>query len=511
MTGDRDERLLAAAALETPARWPAMDRWLRPVDTSPIVAQLDTPTPLALLLGADARSQPVDGLNQYGFPPFRFERLVQFSSCTLTIPDGVAIAAVDRHRRAALDLARRDPDAAADALRSQIVDGLAEALELPAEQVDKAVLCPSGTEAELLPVAVALNALGRPVHNIFVGAREAGRGVPVAGAGRWPVARTALGHVVEPGDEVPGLGADLITVTDVDVRDVRGRARRAFDVEAEVEAHVEAALADGCSVIVHPMECSKTGLRYLSPQWVRTWQSRAPQHLRVVVDAAQGRVTADRVRDYLGAGASVLLTGSKAWCGPPFSAVLVPGQPMYDDLLSCDGLPAGLTSVFTRTDFSPATRNLCAGLAPANIGLLLRWLVALDELRRRREIPAAQRSGLRAATTRALITALRGHGSFDVMPSLQHDPTIVTFAVRTGADAYADLEQLMDLHRRAADAGAYLGQPVDIAAESPPVLRAAVGAATISRLHDSADAGEIQRIVTSTVDVLAEVLRHQQA
>lgn len=473
-----------------------------------IRAQLELPTTELCLLGADDRTQPVDGLNRYGFPAFHHEELIQFSSCTLTVPDGVALATAQRFRAAALDEARENAWGAVENLRRKVVDGLAEALELPATMADEFMLCPSGTDAEFLPVAVALHARGRKVRNIYVGAREAGRGVPIAGSGCWPGERTALGHGVHAGDEIDGIGSDLVQVTDVDVRDARGRARRAFDVEAEVEAHVEDGLSDGSSVIVHAMEGSKTGLRFMPPDWVERFYQRAPDQFRVVVDAAQGRIDPQRVQEFLDAGASVMLTGSKAWCGPPFSGVLIPSTAMRADIRACDSLPAGLAQSFSRADLPVGMRSLCRDMLPANIGLLMRWLIALDEVRRYRAIPDHERTRLLHVVVNSLFAAIASQRNLELIPSPEGDRSILTFAVRSGRESYLGWHEMTELHRRASAAGVFLGQPVDIAPSSPPMLRAAIGTATISRLHNQSRPEQAAaESITNLVAVLADELQ----
>jgi hypothetical protein len=471
------------------------------------VTQLTLPTASLLLLGADERTQPdADGLNHYGFPTHRDERLVQFSSCTASVPDGVALATAERCRSEALADAHADSAGAAMRLRQGVTAGLVEALRLPGALIGELMLCPSGTDAELVPLAVALHAHGRPVRNILVGGSEAGRGVPVAAAGRWPGSLTALGARVEAGSDIDGLGSDLVQVTDVDVRDARGRARRAFDVEAEVEAHVEAALSTDATVIVHAMEASKTGLRYLGPEWVRKAHGRAPDRLRVVVDAAQGRVGAARVGEFLAAGASVIVTGSKAWSGPPFCSALIPGDAMLRDMRGCDSLPAGLAKVFSETDLPASLRGRAATAAPVNVGLLLRWLIALDEVRRWAAIPQQHRGELRRSLVTGLRAAVSGEPALALLDSPAEDPTIMSFAVRAGG-SYADMATLTDVHRRAADAGVFLGQPVHLAPESPPMLRAAIGAATLSRLYDAGDPAELDVRVRATLAQLIGELR----
>lgn len=115
-------------------------------------------------------------------------------------------------------------------------------------------------------------------------------------------------------------------------------------------------VGQGKRVLMVMTEVTKSGSIIPDEATVLACQQRDRQRLQVLVDACQGRFTAQRLREYLDRGWRVAITGSKFIGGPPFSGALLghregPGK-----------LP---------------TEAMAQSLAP---GACLRWRVALAEL-----------------------------------------------------------------------------------------------------------------------------------
>lgn len=471
-----------------------------PDDLVTAITTLATPAETLLLLGGDDRVIPRDGINTYGFPPSDPAPVALLSSCTASPPGRSDLDVVDQWRTEVLDQLLGSHRSLTPAQwRAPVVAAIAEVLGLPADDARRLVLTPSGTDAEAVVAAIAVYSHGRPLVNVVVGALESGSGTLRAAAGCGTTAVTPLGGAATVGESLAGLGPDLVRVVDVDVRDARGRARRPFDVEAEVEAHVEAALHDGATVVVHAMECSKTGLTYLDPDWAATWRSRYPATLRVVVDAAQTRISNGRLRAFLAAGASVVATGSKALSGAPFSGVLILDDALLSDAASCERLPSGLAALLSAADLPDELARLAAGWEPVNLGLLARWQTAIAQRRNYLEISGDDRRVWHDLVVGELRGGLARLDNVELLEPT--NPSIVSFTV-SGAAGPLSREPLTQLQHDLAAAGIYLGQPAELASGGPAVLRAAIGDATLTTAAAGDGANLLREVAAATVAAL---------
>jgi hypothetical protein len=361
------------------------------------------------------------------------------------------------------------------------------------------ILCPSGTDAVAVLSALFVLASDRPLLHVLVGAREAGGGIPAAAAGRRSQANGPF-TVGAPGASLldPALSARISAVT-IDVRDRAGRPRRAFDVEAEIDAHVDDALGDGKAVVVHCLDRSKTHLRQPTFEWVAAQRGRDP-HLYIVVDAAQGRLSAERVTSYLDARASVLLTGSKFASGPPFSAAVLLSE-SHAEALANVAAP-GLGEICSALDLPSWLRT--ADLVAVNYGLLARWVGALAELERWRATPA----GPRSRATKSLVTALRRRlSALDGLTVLPGGSIVsVTWPSARYYGELARQDEVAAVYRAmVADEEVQVGQPAELTPNGVTVLRFAVGAATVTRLVASAE--HIDRAAAAIADQAVELVR----
>jgi hypothetical protein len=436
--------------------------------------------------------------------------IVRGSSCTATPPDAVALAAAESWRMATLgELVRTGGLPAVDRLRDPLVTRMLHLLGLPPADERRVVLTASGTDVETIAAALALAASDRPLRNVLVGSLEAGSGTALAAAGRYFRGRTPFRSGVTSGDVVTGFPTERVRVVDVELRDNRGRARRPFDVEAEVEAHLEDAVEHGERVLVHVMGGSKTGLRQIDPTWVRAWRALHPDHLRVVVDAAQARLSAAQVREYLDAGASVSLTGSKALSAPPFCGVL-----LLDDALLADAdraldssrtLPGGLRDLVAAADLPAHLRPLLPGAEPVNLGLLARWAVAIDEAERLASIPLLDRDLFVTELVAGLTEGLGRLGGVRVLPVSGPFPTIIPFSVLDATGTPLGKKVLGELYSTIVTTpGVQLGQPVELTPGGAAALRYAIGSATVTRALMGGEAPHVAaaRVVHATLDVL---------
>jgi hypothetical protein len=508
--------------------------------------ELALPTNILLSVGGDDR-QAIDwstGRNPYGVSLRPTPWVASFSSCTASSPTersyGAASALRRRLLRASLE-GRRATVLAAE--WRTIRERLGAALGLRAAGAS-VVPTPSGTDAEYVALlAVVCGAAGTPVTTVVVAPREVGSGTLSAARGRHFSLHTPLGGAVDTRIAVnPFRGLDIDAST-VSVRENDGSLRATSAVDADVTAAADAAVAAGRHVLVHLVDGSKTGIRLPSTACVEDLQARHGDRVAVLVDAAQMRVDQATVRSHVEAGRMVIVTGSKFFAGPPFSgAVILPR--VHADRLSAATPRPNLGDHLDSASLPPELTHLGASHA-ANLGLVLRWEAALDEMGSFLSLsPALRDEILRELAVQLRRVVLETPGvelvvspytreptSDDV--GLDDLPTIFTFAVidprtTTPVDAARlalvhrlvridlrdELSPTLDRATRELAGREFdLGQPVRVGGsdDDPLVaLRIAFGAPTLTRIVFDHTRGRdwrarLEREVADARDALAKV------
>lgn len=454
--------LLAALAADADQPLDGMAHLAAALDrTVPLLA----PVELLLRAGGDDRQvlDPATLQDRYGLGLYPATTPLTFASCTASAPtpEGFEVAA---RCRAALVVAALEGDLAPrlDAAWASVRSELLRVLGVGADLGVEVVPTPSGTDAELVPLAMCL-ARGRPVTTIVVAPGEVGSGSASAAAGLAFAERRPNGRRGPVGESHVVAGRAPL-VHRVEVRDQHGMPRSPTALGEELQRTIERSLGDGEQVLLHVVEGSKTEVRAPSARAVLAWKQRFGDRLDIVVDAAQARLAPGVVRAYLDAGASVIVTGSKFYGGPPFSgAVLLPRSAVpgggaaalartvggidLDDYLDRHALPPG------RRRWGPER-----GVAP-NLGLLLRWQIALHELRAYDELDDAVSARIVQDLASVVRRQLDAHPSLEAVASAASNagrdhptdspipPTIFAFRVRAGA-AFLGLDALRSLHAR---------------------------------------------------------------
>lgn len=327
-----------------------------------------------LAQGIDAR-----GLHRYGLPLLAADTLVHFGSCTA---NPITPATVARHR----ELARRQPafDPQAELRR---LFGAAQCL-----------LAASGTDAEY---TCALAMGPGPYCSIVMDPNEIGGGALQAAAG--------LAHAQGCPVSAPLPLQAVVACTRM--RDENGRAL----TQAAVDDQVFAILARhrGQPVLLHHVPCTKTGLSSPSEAACLQVQHGHAGGARIVVDASQGRCTAQDVRRWLGLGWAVILTGSKYLGAPPFcGATLLPeGWPRGTGFAVGPGVVARWRLAFDNLAFAPAGEAWTQALMAVFVPRLRRGWVDADAPGGRQGILSFD-VGLDAAQTRRLHRRLIARGYF---------------------------------------------------------------------------------------------------
>ncbi|MGZ5018061.1 MAG: hypothetical protein ACXV8U_20020 [Methylobacter sp.] len=316
-----------------------------------------------LVDGGDARLalDPFSGRNKYGCQPFPDPQLLSFSSSTASVISTEGFDVANRLRQKLLTAIGTESHATVYAREIQRIRlewlQLCGLSDLPGL---KLIISSSGTDTHGIAAQYAASGASVPPLLIMVEANETGSGVTSALNGNTVTDQYG------------------VEVTQVSVRQDDGMPRPSAKIDTEVEDLVNDAIAADRRVLLILVDQSKTGLIAPSPACAIALHRRYPENVEVLVDACQFRIAAPTLRAYLEQGFMVALTGSKFLSGPSFSASLLLPSTVAKRLF-----PRGLLSSPPKADWIDEEQ---LGHA-TNFGLLLRYEVALEELRRFRAIP----------------------------------------------------------------------------------------------------------------------------
>jgi hypothetical protein len=369
------------------------------------------------------------------------------------------------------------------------------------------ILAGSGTEAELIALAIARNILGGPLTNIVLAPAETGSGVLRAAAGAHFLASSAFGEIRAQGSRLKGWADADIAAAAVEIRDAEGRMREAADIDAEARFRAAAAIAAGRGVLLHRLETSKTGRSGLTAAGASQLLASAPDRVVIVVDCCQLRCSRERVRQFLESGFIVAITGSKFFGGPAFSgALLLPPQILAR--IEQLALPAGLADYSSRLDWPDAlqAKVRLRWTNEANLGLGLRWVAALDEMERFFALPDDLRSSVLVGFTREVRKRAESLDNLHEISGDPHSPrqeldSILPFVMTHPGGAPFSFAETASIHARlrapcaslsAGDPALrqifHLGQPVAVGPTT--ALRVCASAPIISEIAERVEEGE---------------------
>jgi hypothetical protein len=496
---------------------------------------LAAPAERLLAWGGDSRLaiDPQSRLNKYGCSTVPRPAAITFSSCTASSTSDIGYRSAERTRErllAAICSGQSFHDACSELIEGtrQQVGAVLGLDQLPGAEI---VLAASGTDCELLALHAALEEHGCDLVSIVIGPDEIGGGSLPAANGRHFDAIAPLTRAVAVGTPVEGLAVDRLRVETLALRDRWGTPVPIAEVDRAVSRIAHDAVSRGARVLVHLVDSSKTGMRAPSIGAVRRLQDELGDELTVLIDAAQMRTRAERLLECVSTGAMVMISGSKFFTGAPFSGALIVPPHLAARLDRASAVPDGFGAYISRLEVPPRWTHLRDRLpATPNIGLLMRWTTALEEMHAFRAVPLATQNewyrGLREGAEKALATTPplvpvpspigdrgleRADGDWD-----EH-ATIFTFFLEhvddaTGRATLMDYEQAWQIYtwlnrdvsallapeataqeREIAAVPCHVGQPVKLKSPDGSVkgaLRVAVGSRYISRLAFDRTLGE---------------------
>ncbi len=381
------------------------------------LAELFAPLEGLLASGGDTRLQldPATRLNGYGCRPYPRPEAFTFASSTATSISERAYLAAEAAREELVRAATRQGLDRAFAARVEALRGELLGLLGLAGGGTEIVFSPSGTDSELHAVFVARALLGTPMTSVIAAADETGSGVPHASCGRHFNTLTAQGAAVEKGNPIAGLAEDVATIG-LPLREA-GRVRAPEEMDEAVLRAVAEAVGAGRRVLLHVMDHSKLGARCPSLACLAAIAARWGEAVQVVIDACQMRLSRRRLAWHLAQGHMVLITGSKFFTGPPFSGALLVPEALSRRLAAAAGFPAGLGDYTSRSDWPAAWPGLRAGLAErANLGQLLRWIAAAQEMRDYFAVPAEFRRHALGRFAEIVPGLIAGEETLELLP-----------------------------------------------------------------------------------------------
>lgn len=346
--------------------------------------------PELLTSGGDDRLRLAVGevINNYGCAPLPLPKVDEFASSTATTISDRAYSSVERARiqmlrQAAISGFEESFDARIEEMRQEL------RTLLGVDQCEPDIIfAPSGTDSALHATLLASHLMEAPLVNILMAPDETGSGVPYASIGQHFSGRTALGVEVEKGRAVKGFPSHLQYVG-FSARGPDGTPVPTEIVDRTVIELVVKAVSGGAHVLLHAMDCSRTGISGPSLGCLDFIVSQWPGSVQVVVDACQMRLSRGRLRSYLARRFMVMITGSKFFTGPPFSGALLVPRRISDALADLNDVPSGLLDYTGRASWPRSWPGVRAGLtAQPNFGEWLRWEAALEEMRAYFAVPS---------------------------------------------------------------------------------------------------------------------------
>ncbi len=363
------------------------------------------PAEQLLIAGGDARLalDPLRGLNKYGCQPFPDPQLLAFGSSTASTISTEGFAAANRWRQKLLTAISAESPSTVYALEMQRIRlewlelcGLSDhtGLEL--------IFAPSGTDIHAIAAQYAASDASAPALIIMVEANETGSGV----------ASALSGASVD--------GNNTVEVAQVSIRLDDGTPRPLAAVDAEVEDLISNAVASDRRVLLILVDQSKTGLIAPSPACAIALHRRFPDNVEVLVDACQFRIGMPTLRAYLEQGFMVALTGSKFLTAPSFSAALLLPSTVAERLQK-RAFPRGLLACSSRANWPTGWIEADRLDHAINFGLLLRYEVALEELRRFRAVPQTAAIDFLQTFAQKIRQRLTSDPHFELLPVHQLD------------------------------------------------------------------------------------------
>ena len=388
------------------------------------------------------------------------------------------------------------------------------------------ILCPSGSDAEYIPVAIAKMIQNKQImKNGVTQLNEIGAGsAPAAVGDTFSTHAPFVGELngLKKLDGFGGIEARIISA--------RTKEGDVIDASLKMKEFTEECIENGHYPIVHGVFGGKTGVRdaQMPPSLDKGQTSMG------IVDACQGRFSLEELNQWLEQDSIILFTSSKFYQAPPFCGAVIIPPSIADQLHESTNPPVemlttkGLGMYLTDKELPNCLESWKSHLRDErknNVGLALRWeagLVAMEELS---SVSDEERTANVDEWADAVATMVNNEGQLDAWCV---ERSIVSIRMSNNKGGWLDMKECRDLFRwmsvdvssvvpdaskdekDALSTIAYTGQPVNVS-ESHAIVRIALGVESLLSYIEDKDAtlAEDQKVVKklATISKYFETLK----
>jgi hypothetical protein len=365
---------------------------------------------------------------------------------------------------------------------------LAKYLDLPPGS--EIILCPSGSDAEYIPIAIAKSLTRtKAIVNGVTQLNEIGAGTAPASTGKYfsKYAPFLGDHGLEYLAGYEGIKGVI-----VDAREKDGTVVDASKIMADF---VHEQMANENYPIVHGVFGGKTGVRdTIMPESLGQGNDSLG-----IVDACQGRFTQQELKEWLQQDSLVLFTTSKFYQAPPFcGAVILP--PSIATKLSNASCPPpkemlvdkGLLAFITDKELPPCMESWKTFMnvkGRNNVGLALRWEAGLASMEKIASISDDDRTAMTIEWATSVKTMVDTNPFLDTFCV---ERSIISIRLAAGENQWLGMKEARDVfrwmsldvsstvpdaspeEREALASSAFIGQPVSVS-EDFAIVRIALG------------------------------------
>jgi len=385
------------------------------------------------------------------------------------------------------------------------------------------ILCPSGSDAEYIPVAIAKTLHPEAtIRNGVTQLNEIGAGTAPAAVGEYFSTHAPFIGKLEDGVKMLD-GFDGVEGCIVPARTKEGDV---VDASLKMKEFTDECLNNGHYPIVHGVFGGKTGVRdtVMPPSLEGAKKSLG------VVDACQGRFSLEEMNSWMEQDSLVLFTTSKFYQAPPFcGAVIVPptiAEQLFQssnppiDMLTDNGLGAYLTDKELPHCLKSWTTYL-RDEGKNNVGLALRWEAGLVAMEKLASVSDDKRTAV-VDEWAGIVTEMVKNESPQLDPWCI-ERSIISIRMSNNDGGWLNMKEARDLYRwmsmdvaaavpdateeekEALSTVAYIGQPVSVS-ESHAIVRIALGVESL--LSYISDKDTTLKEDKCTVKKLAAISKH---
>ncbi len=354
----------------------------------------DFPSLSSLLIQGNDHRLLLDeqGHNAYYCRPYPHLKLLRLGSSTAsTISDQQWKYAQTWHANMEQEVRKSSIEHVKEAHTQAIIQELRQACQLP--EHTSIQLADSGTDAHRLAMQhFCQKKPGTAWHVVMVDAAETGRGVPKALC----------------------LADSNITYENIAIRQISGELLPPNQIEQAVQKSVKSGIQQGLDIVLLMVDVSKTGCIAPSLEAMLQLRQQDAQRIHILLDACQFRFSVETLNHYLQYDFVIAITGSKFLAAPSFcAALLIPHQTQH-------------------------VQN------PQDMGLLLRWRLALQNLHALHALSTHDCASFMEASTKKIQAELQHQSAFLPLPTSfiqrakvtqkhwQDYPSIFPFFITTG-------------------------------------------------------------------------------